>query len=214
MDINAKPEVVYVLDSYCGWCYGFSPLVNRFVAGNQGRVAFRAISGGLFVGDRSKPIGHYPHIPGANARIAELTGVVFGAAYEQLLADGRFVLDSVAAGAGVAALRHQAPERSIELAGRVQEHFYVRGLSLSAPATFASVASEAGLDPDRTLELLASGEAQNMALSDFTEARQLGVTSYPTLLVVQGGARIQLPATGSTVPEMTGALDAALAQLA
>ena len=66
--------VVYVMDAYCGWCWGFSARIVELEASNRHRVPFTAISGGLFTGQRARPISAYPHIPEANARIARLTG--------------------------------------------------------------------------------------------------------------------------------------------
>jgi hypothetical protein len=66
--------VVYVMDAYCGWCWGFSARIVEFEAANRHRVPFTAISGGLFTGQRARPISAYPHIPEANARIARGIG--------------------------------------------------------------------------------------------------------------------------------------------
>ncbi|WP_330347111.1 hypothetical protein [Streptomyces sp. NBC_00582] len=52
------------------------------------------LSGGLFTGPRALPVSAYPHIPGANERIAHLTGVSFGDGYRAALADGAVVMDS------------------------------------------------------------------------------------------------------------------------
>nr|WP_198535967.1 MULTISPECIES: hypothetical protein [Pseudofrankia] len=55
------------------------------------------------------PIRAFGYVRGANAQIAEMTGAPFGEAYELLIADGSFVMDSEAAARGVAALRRVAP---------------------------------------------------------------------------------------------------------
>ncbi|MFM9746035.1 DsbA family protein, partial [Streptomyces brasiliscabiei] len=79
----------------------------------------------------------FEHIPGANARIAELTGVVFGADHERMLAEGRLMLDSDAAARGLAALRAVAGAvRGLEMAAAMQAAFYGRGRSLSDPRTY------------------------------------------------------------------------------
>lgn len=141
-----RKSVVYVTDAYCGWCWGFSERMSEFEAANRNKVAFSAISGGLFVGERAKPIASYPHIPQANERIAQLTGAVFGEAYQSLLRHGNMVMDSVDAAAGLAVLRAQAPGRAVHWAHELQAAFYGRGLSLSDPATIAGIASAHGLD--------------------------------------------------------------------
>src|SRR6476469_3428321 len=96
----ADPRVVYVFDAYCGWCYGFDPAMLAFWDANRERVAFDVVSGGLFTGARRPALGSLGFIREANERVARLTGVAFGPAFDALLDDGRLVLDSEGAAAG------------------------------------------------------------------------------------------------------------------
>jgi putative protein-disulfide isomerase len=206
-----RPFVLYVADAYCGWCFGFGPRLKAFAAANRDRVDFRVISGGLFVGERVRPIGQFAHIAEANAQIARQTGVEFGAAYTALVQQGTFTMDSAAAGAGLAALRSQDESRGVEFFERMQDAFYVEGRSLSDPETYASIAGDCGLDPKLTAHMLASGEAGELAKRDFAIARKLGVSSYPTLLVVEGWGGRRLAARGAPLDVLNGELAAALA---
>jgi hypothetical protein len=109
----ALHELTYAFDAYCGWCYGFGPAVHRFADEHGDRIRVRVLSGGLFIGERALPVGAFPHIAGANARIAVMTGVRFGEPYQRLLADGTTVMDSTMPAIGLIALRRQAPERAL-----------------------------------------------------------------------------------------------------
>ena len=170
---NLPPKsILYVMDAYCGWCWGFSERLGEFEAANRHRVAFTAISGGLFVGERAKPIAAYPHIHEANAHIARLTGAVFGDAYNGLLKDGHLVMDSVAAGAGLAVLRVHAPTRAVHWAHELQAAFYDRGLSLSDPATIASMSLFAQLIT-KHLETERKLQESEVALLDARETSEL-----------------------------------------
>lgn len=211
--MSKPPFVLYVADAYCGWCFGFGPRLREFEAANRDRVDFRVISGGLFVGEGARPIGQYPHIVEANARIARLTGVRFGVAYRAVIEQGTFVMDSAAAAAGLAALRSQDERRGIEYFHQIQRAFYGEGRSLSDPETFARIATASGLDPDRTKQMLASGDAAKLGRADFALARTLGATTYPTLLLVDGSNVHRLPASGTALEVMNRELTQALAAL-
>lgn len=204
-------SVVYVMDAYCGWCWGVSERVAEFASANRHRVAFTAISGGLFVGRRAKSIASYPHIPQANALITQQTGAVFGGAYEQLLQRGDMVMDSFDAGAALAALRSQAPDRALHWAHQLQHAFYIRGRSLSDAATIVDIASADGLDPQQVLRDLENGSAHRQAEADFDLAYRLGVASYPTLLYADGDQVHPLPGTGATLAALDQNLDMLLA---
>ncbi len=209
-DVSTQPFILYVADAYCGWCFGLGPRLKAFEAAHRDRIDFRVISGGLFVGERAQAISRYPHIPQANARIAHLTGVRFGAAYDAVLKRGDFVMDSADAAAGLAALRSQAERRGTEIFDRMQQAFYGEGRSLSDPETYAQIATAVGVDPDRTKQMLASGEALSLAQDDFARARALGVSTYPTLLVVDGSS-VQRLSTDTTLEVMNRELTQALA---
>jgi putative protein-disulfide isomerase len=211
--VSKQPYVLYVADAYCGWCFGFGPRLKEFEAANGDRVDFRVISGGLFVGERMQPISQYPHIPEANARIARLTGASFGPAYEGVLEQGTFVMDSAAAAAGLAALRSQNEGQGIDLFDQIQQAFYGEGRSLSEPETYVRIATASGLDSDRTKHMLASGEAAQLAQADFGMARALGVTTYPTLLVITESHVHRMPATGTTLEDLNRELTRVLSAL-
>ncbi|NEA98752.1 DsbA family protein [Streptomyces sp. SID13726] len=175
-------KLVHVFDAYCGWSHGFSATLREIVARHPG-LPVEVVSGGLFTGGRRVPIREFGYVQGANAQIAELTGAEFGAAYDRLIADGSFVMDSEAAARGMAALRRAAPGRAAELATDLQSAFYVDGLSLSDPATYRKVAAAAGLDGEAVVAALEDPDA---AAGDFRRAAELGVTGFPTLLAVDG----------------------------
>jgi putative protein-disulfide isomerase len=200
-------KLTYVFDAYCGWCYGFGPAVGEFAAANAGRLDLDVVSGGLFTGARVAPIGSMSYIAGANARIAELTGVEFGPGYFDLVADGRFQMDSTAAAAGLAALRTAAPERALESAEAMQRAFYVDGLSLSEASTYGHIADQLGLDADAVVAGFDSPEGRVAAVHDFTRAARLGVTSYPTLLLHTDTGVVRLGGPVATAAQLTAALD-------
>ncbi|MDT0573613.1 DsbA family protein, partial [Streptomyces sp. DSM 3412] len=152
-------KLVYVFDAYCGWSHGFSGTLSEVVARHP-ELPAEVVSGGLFTGSRRVPIRQFGYVQGANAQIAELTGAEFGEAYERLIADGSFVMDSEAAARGLAALRTAAPDRAAELAVELQRVFYVDGLSLSDPATYRKIAEDAGLDADAVVTAFESPGAK------------------------------------------------------
>ncbi|MBK3578576.1 DsbA family protein [Streptomyces sp. MBT65] len=194
-------KLVYVFDAYCGWSHGFSGTLSE-VASRHPELPVEVVSGGLFTGSRRVPIREFGYVQGANAKIAELTGAEFGAGYEQLIADGSFVMDSEAAARGVAALRQAAPDRAAQLATALQHAFYVDGLSLSDPATYRTVAEAAGLDAEAVIAAFTAPGTRAAADADFRRAAELGVTGFPTLLAVDGDSVTPLAYGHATADEV------------
>ncbi|MCK2243053.1 MULTISPECIES: DsbA family protein [unclassified Crossiella] len=200
-------RLVYVLDAYCGWCYGFSRTMAELTAAHPG-LPVEVVSGGLFTGDRRRPIGQYEFIRDANERITDLTGVSFGAGFERLLDEGSFVMDSEAAARGVAALRALAPDRAVELVGALQDAYYQDGQSLSDPATYRALAERTGLEPDLLVAAFESPNAVAEAAADFRFAGELGVQGFPTLLVVDEERVATLAVGHASTEEVTRRLAA------
>ncbi|MGK5628997.1 DsbA family protein [Streptomyces sp. URMC 123] len=178
-------KLVLVFDAYCGWSYGFARTMTE-IAARHPELPVEVVSGGLFTGARRVPIREFGYVQGSNATIAETTGAEFGEAYERLIADGSFVMDSEAAARGMAALRQAAPERAVEFAAALQEAFYRDGASLSEPATYRAIAERAGLDAEAVVAAFGSPAARAAAEADFRRAAELGVRGFPTLLAVDG----------------------------
>ncbi len=203
---NKELALIYVWDAYCGWCYGFSKSLKAFHE-NHPELPLTVLSGGLFVGERKQPIGAYTHIPEANKRISQLTGVEFGDSYQSLLKEGTFILDSEAAAIGFSALRSFAPERSLNLASSMQRAFYYEGKSLSDPATYQEIAIAHNLDPEAVLARFDDVTSTKDAQADFMKVQQLGVHSYPTLLLQKGNEYIGLGGGVMTADKIEARLD-------
>lgn len=66
-------KIYYFWDAYCGWCYGFEAIFEKFLENHQD-LEVEVISGGLFF---DKKISDFPHIPVANMKISAMFGVKF-----------------------------------------------------------------------------------------------------------------------------------------
>jgi putative protein-disulfide isomerase len=178
-------KLVYVFDAYCGWSHGFSATLRQITARHP-ELPVEVVSGGLFTGDRRRPVREFGYVQGANAAISEATGAELGDGYQRRIADGSFVMDSEAAARGMAALRQAAPERATELAAALQRAFFIDGHSLSDPATYHEIALSAGLDADAVAAAILAPGSRAAAEADFRRAARLGASAFPTLLADDG----------------------------
>ncbi|WP_369174345.1 DsbA family protein [Streptomyces sp. R28] len=209
-----RARLTYAFDAYCGWCYGFGPALHDFAAANADRIELRVLSGGLFTGSRALPVAAYPHVPGANERIAQLTGVTFGAGYRRVLAEGTVVMDSADASAGLVALCSQPGANALEAGAAMQRAWYLDGRSLSDVQVYRDIAAELGLDPDAVAAAYASPAARAEAEADFHQVRRLGVDSYPTLLLHTAHGTDRMGGPAASADALTRALDQHLAATA
>lgn len=211
-------RLTYAFDAYCGWCYGFAPALHQFARDNAHRIDLTVLSGGLFVGDNdgvfaghgAAPISAYPHIPAANVRISELTGVTFGEGYMRVLREGTLAMDSTDAAIGLLALTRNDPARTLEAASAMQAAWYTDGSDLSAPETYRAIATTMGLHPEAVVASLSDPSLRAAAIAQFDEVARLGVHAFPTLLIHTPEGLRRLGGPTSSADALTRALDAAL----
>src|ERR1700694_1965002 len=76
---SMQPTIYYCYDPYCGWCYGFSPVMRRIAKEYAHIVAFDVLSGGMILPGQPThfaPMARY--IQTAYQKVEELTGIRFG----------------------------------------------------------------------------------------------------------------------------------------
>ena len=62
-----KPLLIYCYDAYCGWCYGFSPVIKKIAEEYKDKLDIEVLSGGMMIGEGKMPIEKIgtPSVPGS-----------------------------------------------------------------------------------------------------------------------------------------------------
>jgi putative protein-disulfide isomerase len=208
---SATRRLVYVADPLCSWCYGFGPQLEDVLARHPD-IALQLVMGGLRAGNtepmspafRDMLRGHWDHV-------AQLTGLAFSDA----IFDGAgFVYDTEPPCRAVVAARSLDPRGAFPLMKAIQSAFYREGRDVTAPATLAAIASECGYDAESFSAALASSAAREATRADFAQARDWGVTGFPTLAFARADALYLLTtgfATGDVVEERLAEIERRLA---
>ena len=77
-----QPVVIYCYDAYCGWCYGFSPVIKKIAEEYKDRFDIEVLSGGMILPEKPKHINITAgYIQKAYKTVEELTGIKFGQDY-------------------------------------------------------------------------------------------------------------------------------------
>ena len=77
-----QPLLIYCYDAYCGWCYGFSPVVNQIADEYKDKIHTEVLSGGMILTEQPVHISTTAgYIKDAYLRVEEVTGIKFGEDY-------------------------------------------------------------------------------------------------------------------------------------
>jgi len=207
-----KPTLLYLQDTLCGWCYGFGPVMHRVQEMWSDRVDIQVMAGGMAIGERVGTVGDRVDVlREAFRRIEEATGVVFGTAYVGgVLEEGTAILDSVPGAKALMTFKTFDPGRAVGFAHRLQQAIYRDGMSIVDDETFAVLAEEYGLDVDEFLTTLHDEQIAVMVDEEFAFVSSMGVSGFPTVILVKEDQAMILAEGYATYEEMEFRLDLAL----
>ena len=178
-------QLIYIYDALCGWCYGFSPVMQQVHEKYAGRLAFEVMSGGMIMGLRAGPIGEVAaYIAKAYPEVEDGTGVRFGEPFLQnILVPGTAIFSSEMPGIAMTVFRKQQPERVLEFAHALQNALYANGLELSVLENYLPLAEQFGLSGPDFIREMESEENRYETLMEFQTVANWGVDGYPSVLL-------------------------------
>jgi putative protein-disulfide isomerase len=183
-----KPKLFYVFDPLCGWCYGFSPVMQKLHQTYKDRLDFQVIGGGMYTGSRVGPIGKVaPYIRTGYRQVEEASGVKFGKAFLDLFNKGTAQFNSVPSCQAMQAFKRQKPDKMVEYAHAIQKAIYYDGVEMEDIGAFANAASAMGADKARFLTDIKSKAVQDSTEADFYLSERFGVQGFPAVFVLKNG---------------------------
>lgn len=141
-----NPEVIYLFDPLCGWCYGAGPGLARLAAEPGITVTLQPV--GLFAGAGARPMdpGFASYIVKADERITAMTGQPYSDTYRQnVLFGGTQRIDSGPANLALTAVRLTTPEQVSTALKAIQAARYVGGQDVTSLSVLEAILSTAGL---------------------------------------------------------------------
>lgn len=183
-------KLVYAYDALCGWCYGFSPVIEAFHhKHHQEYEKIEVLSGGMITGDRIGPIGEVAaYIKDAYKTVEDRCGVNFGEAFlNDILEEGSAMFTSIPAAIALSILKKQKPELALSFAATLQKAVYFEGIKPADIEAYAELASRQpfGLNKQDFLHQMELAENKQLAENDFKSCYQIyGVNGFPTVFLI------------------------------
>lgn len=210
-----KKALIYCYDAYCGWCYGFSPVMKQVELDFKDDIEIEVFSGGMMIGESVAPIDKIgPYIQGAYKRVEELTGIKFGEDFlwhinHPELSD--WIMNSEKPAIALCIFKEYYPERQLEFASDLQYALNYEGRDLDDNEAYLHLLEKYSIQPEAFFSKLQSEEYKEMAYSEFNMCRQLQVTGFPAVIMQLSETRFYLLARGYTpYEELKPRIEAAL----
>lgn len=183
------PELLYIFDPLCGWCYGMTSVVQRVRTEMAGQLQVSVLSGGMVTGERVAPLGaKWNYIKNALQDVEKAAGVRFGDAYLQLGEEGTNIQNSEPPCRALTVFRqlNTDPSRVIDFAHDIQRAHYHYGQDLNDPAVYSALIAPYRIDETEFQRRLALPETATTTRQEFAAVERIGVQDFPTTILRVG----------------------------
>ncbi len=176
-----RPQLIYILDPMCSWCWGFNPVLEQMLKQAQAaglEVTLRV--GGLRTGqqavlDETKRAYILQHW----RTVAKTTGQSFD--FDKALPSG-FLYDTEPACRALVVARELDASRVFAFLDSLQRAFYQDAQDITQPSVLRDLAVQAGYAKEAFSDGFDSQESQLATQADFTWVRNLAISGFPSVL--------------------------------
>ncbi len=197
-----KKTLFYCYDAYCGWCYGFSPVLKKIAARFIDQLEVEVLSGGMLIDDQTVSIKKIaPYIQSAYKRVEELTGIKFGEDFLWHInntEESDWIMNSEKPSIALCIFKEYYPDRQLEFASDLQYALNYEGRDLDDNEAYRHLLEKYSIQPEVFYEKLQSEEYKERAYYEFALCKQLQVTGFPAVLLQLNDSKFYLLAKGYT----------------
>lgn len=195
-----KPKIIYCYDAYCGWCYGFSPVIQQIWENHKHQFEFETISGGMIPVESTQHIGGIAsYIKDAYKTVENMTGVTFGPDYLWHINhpdESDWFPNSEMAAIAMAIFREVYPDHTVAFASDLQYALHFEGRDLTDKEAYRHLVEKYQLDEEDFYSKLASAAYKEKAYYDFALIQQLRVNGFPTVFLQLEESKLYMIARG------------------
>jgi putative protein-disulfide isomerase len=180
--MRGAPELIYIHDPMCSWCWGFRPCLDRLRSLLPAQVGFRNLLGGL-APDSTDPMPAQMQQQLQNTwRLIQqrIPGTRFNFDFWSLCQPRRSTYPACRA---VLAARALDPATEDAMILAIQQAYYLRAMNPSDEHTLVQLADELGLSQAAFRQLLHSESIAAQLRQQVATARNLGVNGFPSLVL-------------------------------
>ncbi len=197
-----NPILIYCYDTYCGWCYGFSPVMLEIADEYRDQLDIEVLSGGMMIGEQKMPIEKIaPFIQGAYKRVEELTGRKFGEDFLWHINNpdkSDWVMNSEKPAIALCIFKELFPDKQLAFASDMQYALKYEGRDLDDDEAYLHLLEKYEIHAETFYEKLKSEEYKEKAYYEFALCKQLNVDSFPQVLLQTSESKFYLLAQGYT----------------
>ncbi len=181
------PTIFYCYDAYCGWCYGFSPVIRKLEDEYQHKLAFETLSGGMIPKESAQHIGKIAeYIRGAYQTVENTTGIKFGEDYLWHIKNpdkSDWFPYSDKAATALIIFKELFPDKSVEFAAELQKALHYEGRDLTDDEAYRHLLDKYEINANDFYEKLNSEQYREKTIYEYALVKQLQVNGFPAVFL-------------------------------
>lgn len=179
-----KPKLIYVGDPMCSWCYGIAPELEQLKSELKDVLEFELILGGLRPYNKQSMVELKEFLSHHWEDVHKKSKQEFNYA---ILDDSSITYDTEPPCRANMIVREMAPDKSFEFFHETQAAFYFENKNMHALESYLEILSKLDIDKETFSQKFMSTEAKVRIKEDFKRSAELGVNSFPTILLLHKG---------------------------
>jgi putative protein-disulfide isomerase len=194
--------IIYCYDAYCGWCYGFSPVIKEIAEVYKDKFDFEVLSGGMIISETPKPIAvTAAYIEQSYKTVEAHTGIKFGSDYLWHIQNpdkSDWFPDSEKPAIAMCIFKEYYPGNQVAFAADLQYALHYEGRDLCDNEAYRHLLEKYAINAEDFYSKLKSEEYKEKAYYEFSLVKQLQVTGFPAVLLQVNESKFYLLARGYT----------------
>ncbi|HTN07073.1 DsbA family protein [Agriterribacter sp.] len=197
-----KPLLIYCYDAYCGWCYGFSPVIQKMEVQYRNVIDFEVLSGGMILPEKPRHIRAIAdYIRESYKTVEDHTGILFGRDYLWHInnpEDSDWFPNSEKPAIALCIIKDEQPRLAVPFASALQYALHFEGRDLCDDEAYRHLLNSYQIYPELFYKKLHSAEYREKAYYEFALCKQLKVTGFPAVFLQITGNQFYAIAKGYT----------------
>ena len=197
-----SPTLYYCYDAYCGWCYGFSPVIRRLFEEYRQTVAFEVLSGGMILPEKPQPVKVMAdYILSSYKTVEERTGIRFGEDWLWHIRnpeESDWYPNSEKPAIAMCVFKEYYPDLAVLFAGELQYALHYEGRDLTDDEAYRHLLEKYQIPEKEFYGKLHNPAYKEKAYDEFALVKQLRVTGFPTVFLQVSESKFYLLTQGYT----------------
>lgn len=196
------PLVIYCYDAYCGWCYGFSPVIQKAELYYRDILGFEVLSGGMLLPEQPRHIGAIAaYILESYKTVEDHTGIRFGRDYLWHISNPQesdWFPHSEKPAIALCIVKEHHPHLAVRFASSLQHALHFEGRDLCDDEAYRHLLDEYQIPADAFYKKLHNAGYKERAHYEFALCKQLKVTGFPAVFLQVADNKFYALAKGYT----------------